>query len=691
MRASIQRVKYNPLFLGLSLLAGTLRLLAVEAPAETNAVFEPDMILIQRTYPAFPPGNKSRIAPTPVALQPPTTVLDLMAVAPNLGVFESSSGRTPGFSVRGLRDNNLGVGEPQVVMYVDDVPYADLYSRGVPLYGVATMRLGRGPQGTQFGASGPGGVLDIHTHDAGNVWHGQAAASYGSYDSTREQFALGGAVISNALFLDLSGMYFHREGFVRNLVTGKDGDTRETLAGRVKLRWAATPRLEFTLALSGHEFNDGLQPSVPLGSPNLYQVARTFDGYDNQNGYMQSLVAKYFGDTIKVTSITAHTGWREALYQDSDFQPADLLTTLLSRQQTQWSQEIRCESPEADAPWYWRAGAFYARQDFDTTLNTRINAYGVNQLSDQSNQGDNFAAFVHVRRQLTEHWELAAGVRYEIARRDSSGQQANPLLGPPVPSAGTANFASWQPNAEVTWKPDQITRVWLGVARGFMPGGYSFGAAPAPTGYAAAKSWHYELGGERELVSDQVSLRATAFYSQVDDYQVFQPSGYGTFTMLNAAHAHTVGGEAELLVKLPHDIALNLGGGLVSAKFDDFTSPVSGENFSGKTINLVPNYTLNASLTWTPGEHFFFQAGGQIVGPFWYDEVNSAEQEMYGLLNLRAGWNEKHWSVTVFAQNALDTTYTANAIHFNQPPTGSYFTVTPGQPAIIGIEVALRF
>ena len=671
--------------------AGMVTAKAAEAVAETNALTATDSILILRTLPAFPPGNESVIRKNPTALQPPTSVLDLMAVTPNLGVFQGPGGRTPEFSVRGLRDNNLGVGEPQVVMYLDDVPYDDVFSRGVPLYDVSRSKLFRGPQGTQFGASGSGGVLDIHTYNSDNVWQGKVSASYGSYNSTLEQFSAGGALLTNTLFLDLSGLYFYRDGFVKDTVSDRYADTRETFAGRVKLRWVVTPRLDFTLAMSGHKFNDGLQPGVPLGTPNLYQVSRTFDGYDNQDGNMESLVGKYAGEKVNVTTITAHTGWYEALYQDVDFQPADLLRTSLSRNQNQWSQEIRAESADEDGAWFWRAGAFFAHQDFGSAVGTRITSFAVTQGTDQINRGGNYALFAQLQRKLTEQWELSGGLRYELDHRHSTGQQINPLLGPPVNSSGMANFFSWQPNAALTWKPEKNTRVWASVARSFMPGGYSFSGAPGPTSYSAANSWHYELGAEQQLMTDKLSLRATAFYTAIDNYQDFQPTGFGSFTMLNATRAHTAGGEVELLASLTHDVVLNLGGGFVSAKFDDFISPTSGANYAGKTINFVPNYTVNTSLTWRPGDHFFFQAGGQIVGSFWYDEANSAKQEMYGLLNLRAGWQEKHWSVTVFAQNALDTSYVANAVHFNQPPAGSYFAVTPGEPAVFGVEASVRF
>jgi hypothetical protein len=77
------------------------------------------------------------------------------------------------------------------------------------------------------------------------------------------------------------------------------------------------------------------------------------------------------------------------------------------------------------------------------------------------------------------------------------------------------------------------------------------------------------------------------------------------------------------VAELTHDLRWSAGAGMVSAKFDTFTDPVSGANYDGKTINFVPAYTIDSSLLWQPGQHLFCQAGGQVVGAFWYDEANT--------------------------------------------------------------------
>ena len=147
-----------------------------------------------------------------------TSVRDLTAETPNLTVFGANDDRTPKFSIRGLRENSFGVGEPVIGMYVDDVPYFDLNSRDIPLYDVAGIQFARGEQGTLYGASGMGGVMNITTRQPGNDWHGSGTLSFGDYNAESYQIGAGGALIRDQLYLNLSGLYGFRDGYVHNLV-----------------------------------------------------------------------------------------------------------------------------------------------------------------------------------------------------------------------------------------------------------------------------------------------------------------------------------------------------------------------------------------------------------------------------------------------------------------------------------------
>lgn len=640
-------------------------------------------------------AEPARLQPEVVAVRRANSVDNLTTMAPNFTLTQGTSDRQPQFNIRGLRDNNLAVGEAQGVVYLDDVPYDDILTRGMPLYGLDSVELYRGPQGTRFGSTGPGGVLDLHSHLPGDELHGSANASYGSWQTWQADAGLSGPILTNTLQAGVSGFYFNREGFVRNTTTGDYGDSRETFAGRAQLRWTPTDRLEFLFTASGYKFDDGLQAGSPLGQ-DPYTVSRNFDGYDRQQADVESLRATYLADGFRIVSISSHSGWRESLWQDSDYMPFDIAQTRFTRKMQQWREELRVESANETSPWHWRAGAFAGSKSLDTDQTTSFTQpFPADQGAIQNNEDRKYALFGEATREIGDQFELTGGVRFETVSREASGVQTLTSGGFPIQlpvySSGSESFNSVQPRAELAWKPGTQSRVWLGVGRGFQPGGFVFNAAPAPTSYTDSDSWHYELGAGIVSADGKYSGRVTGFYNDMSDYQVFRPTGFGSFAMLNADRAHTVGAEIELSARPDEHWRFTFGGGFVSAKFDTFTDPNTLENFADKDINLVPAYTLDASVSWHPDEHWFAQVGGQVVGQFYFDEANTTKQSAYGLLNLRAGWQDKHWGVAFFARNALDKEYAATGFHFNQPGTGDFFVVTPGEPAVFGVELSARF
>lgn len=640
-----------------------------------------------------PSADVAPAAPGALDVRGTWSALSLNTLAPNLAAYQGTSDRQPQFSARGLRDNNLAVGEPQVVLYLDDVPYDDIMSRGVALYGLDSVEFRRGPQGTRFGSSAPGGTLDLHTHAPEDAWQGAAAASYSSWQTWRAEVSAGGAIITNTLNLSVAGLYFNREGFVRNLTTGDYGDSRETLAGRVKLHWTPTDRLDVLTTVSAYRYNDGLQPGSPLGT-DLYTVARNFDGYDDQTGHTESIRIRYGTDAFDIVSISSFTGWSEKLLADSDYSPFPIASTTLDREVKQWTQEVRVESMAA-ALMRWQAGGFFAAKSFDTDLATDLTQpFPLTQGSIQNNDDRKYALFGEATRDLGEKFEATAGVRLEYISRDAAGEQTVTSGGfpiqPPVIQSESESFRSVQPRAELAWKVCERARLWLGASRGFQPGGFTLNAAPAPTAYDDSDSWHFELGGSQSSVSGKRNVRASVFYNTIRDYQVFRPTGFGNFGMLNADRAHTAGAEMEASYQPNSHWRISLGGGFVSAKFDEFTDPNTSAVYDDNDINLVPDYTLDATVIWQPDAHWFVSANTQLVGSVWWDEANTTKQGAYGLLNLRAGWQAGHWGVAAFGRNVLDQEYAATAFQFNQPPAGVFFVGTPGEPAVFGIELFAR-
>ena len=658
----------------------------------------PPVIVVGKSPPPPLPRGTTVIADEALAARTLSSVTELSALAPNFGAFTGGNDRTPHFTVRGLRENDFEVGTPLVALYVDDVPYDQFFTRSVPLFDLDTIELSPGPQGTRFGASSSGGVLNIHTVQPDQTGRGNFSLRYGNYNSLRLEGALGGAVVSNILFLDVSGLFSRRDGFIFNTATRRYADTRETMAGRGVLRWKPVSALDLALTVRGHRFNDGLEAGVPLGQQDFFTVSRNKDGSDDKRGDTESLRATWSGESVKIMSVTSHSRFRQSLLQDSDFQPVEISTASVEQSARVWTQELRVQSQDDDSNWRWSGGAYFSDYDLDSASVSTFSLGPVPQTyaNRQDDHGRNYAVFGKATAALGKKLELTAGLRFEYDTRESVGRLADELSGGRgtpllVGQRGGDHFNALQPRVEAAWKFSRTTRAWISAARGFQPGDFNFFNGTSQAEYKAADAWHYELGGRSSFAGGKIAATATAFYNDLYDHQVFRPTGFGTFVMLNAARAHAVGADCSLEFFPADDWNFWLRGGYVSAVFDDFTDPISGSDYAGKNLSFVPQYTVELGGAWRTRAGWFAQAAARIIGDYTFDEGNTAGQGAYALVDLRAGYEKGHWGCSIFVRNALDTHYTANALHFAQPVTGSYFVGIPGEPAMFGFELSARF
>ena len=209
-----------------------------------------------------------------------TSVRDLTAQIPNLSVFDGNTQQTPKFSIRGFRENNFGAGEPVVGLYVDGVPYFDMNSRGLALYDAREIQFVRGDQGTLYGASGVGGVINVLTVQPQNQTHGYAEASYANYNAQNYQIGIGGPIVTNKLFFSVNGLDTARLGYVYNNFLHDQADGQNSIGLRGVLRWTPSDPWEIALSADAGREDSGFVPTYLPGSDlSPYNVSRNINGY----------------------------------------------------------------------------------------------------------------------------------------------------------------------------------------------------------------------------------------------------------------------------------------------------------------------------------------------------------------------------------------------------------------------------
>ncbi len=689
-------------------LAGLISIAAVRLAAAAPAILEEPPVVMS---PITVYGGDYRVLPGAASLNVLTsepvqggalaTTRDLSALAPNFVTLDGNNNRMPRFSVRGLRENNFVTGDAVVGLYLDDVPYADLYSRSLALLDVESIEFIRGPQGTLYGASGPGGVLNITGHQPSNLWQGRARFTYGSYNQQAYDATLSGPIVTDQLAFGFSGLYSQRDGFVRNLLDGGRLDDQETLAGRVQLRWTPAEPWELSLYASAQCFNDGFVPTYLAGSDqDFFHVRRDFVGHVDTKSWNLAFKAAWHNDAVKVTSVTSYRDWRQDLAQDFDFSANALGATVgvFQPELRQWTEEVRVHSLDQDAPLKWNAGLYFAAADTETDSGRTIDVFFLDSsMTHAELEARTYAIFGEATYSVREKLDFVAGLRLTGDQRDMtrsrSGVDVLGGTGPfqTGPFSVDDTFGAVQPKLGLAYHFQPECMWYATASAGYQSGGFNVSNdAAAQSGFDPARSWHFETGVRTLWAEGRLELNAALFYTRTEDYQVYRLSLRDPTQawLLNAARASSWGAETEVLVRPTKDLTLSLLAGYTTAEFDRFYDSQNNQSFDGNEINFVPEFTATLAAEYQIWKGLYARAEVVGVGKYYLDEANSAAQDAYALLNARVGYRYENFEIFAFGRNLSNEEYASNALDFRpfSDPVRQ-----PGDPLCLGVGVSAEF
>ncbi|MEM8921245.1 MAG: TonB-dependent receptor plug domain-containing protein, partial [Pseudomonadota bacterium] len=134
------------------------------------------------------------------------SIVDLQNVAPSVQIGRSDFGVT--INVRGVTTTDqTSKGDQGIAFNVDGVTIGRPREMGTAFFDVARIEVLRGPQGTLYGKSTTGGVINVVTNRPSQEFGGSVDLEYGDYDTKRvegainipvtDQFAVRGAVAYN--------------------------------------------------------------------------------------------------------------------------------------------------------------------------------------------------------------------------------------------------------------------------------------------------------------------------------------------------------------------------------------------------------------------------------------------------------------------------------------------------------------
>ncbi|UVO55128.1 TonB-dependent receptor [Sphingomonas sp. SUN039] len=337
----------------------------------------------------------------------------LNQLSPSLLVSSTSSeAGAGGARIRGIGTvgDNPGL-ESSVATFVDGV-YRNRAGVGLTELGaVDRIEVLRGPQGTLFGRNASAGLISVITKKPEFNFGAEAEATYGSYNTIR----VGGGItgpLGETVAARLDGIYFKRDGFLTDVVSGRkiNGRDRYLLRGQLLFQ----PNDDFSIRLIG-DYSDRKEeccgatylPAQNLtraadgtlvSSPNsIAGIERALGGIISDNtfarttaltpgvGYQGNVrdagvsaeINWKFGDAT-LTSITAYRDWKLVRGQDADFNNLDILKRLNNGGATQsfktFTQELRLQGSAFGDKLDWLVGAYFANEKLNLTDNLTYGA-----------------------------------------------------------------------------------------------------------------------------------------------------------------------------------------------------------------------------------------------------------------------------------------------------------------------------
>jgi len=671
------------------------------------------------------------------------TLLSYFSSVPGLQI-QPSADSIMNISLRGISASTLGIQvNPTVAITIDGIPFTASSSLGqgslvpdIDPGDLARIEVLRGPQGTLYGASAVGGLINYVTVDPSTTdYSGRLEAGVSDvYNGSEPGRNFRGAInipISSSLAVRVSAFTRRDPGYIDDPALGIDGvNASNTSGGRIAALWRLSDALTLKLAAlyessKGNGLSDinvptaGFARTLGLGDLQQNYAPNTGKFEHITQAYNATLTAKIGG--IDLTSISGYNQFHtNYLYDYTDFfadytnhqyQTPDSLTHS-SYTIKKFDQEIHLSFswPEkAD----WLLGGFYTHEDstleaYDFAENPTIGVPvpgGVYFFEDAPSTYYEYAAFGDLTYHITHRFDVQIGAR-ESHNNVTSGTFFNGSLVGNV--ATTSNLESSGNAFTYLVTPEfhvsDDTMVYARFASGYRPGGPNSvpasalcGGCVVPNKYNPDTTYNYELGAKGNFLDHRLTFDVSLYHIDWKDTQIIvsTPNGLASY-YANAAQSKSQGLELSLTAR-PAD-GLTLAGwvtwgesvltknlpassGLVGAPGDRLPNST---RLSGN-VSLDEELPLSAKIRGFVGGEVSFV--GDRLGNFQAAGAARPDFPAYTKFDLHAGAKYESWKANIYVDNVADRRGYLSSIANGGSPYAIYII----QPRTIGLNVVRMF
>src|SRR5579859_7149907 len=310
----------------------------------------------------------------------------LAAQEPSLS-FTQAGSEGSYLTIRGVSSHDVTeIGDPAVPVVVDGFTTIRPYTLTSVLYDVDRIEVLRGPQGTLYGRSATGGLINVSTKRPDNSFSVGGYVETGDF-SMINTFGWLNIPLNNTFQVRVSATSRRHDGYVNapssDGVEGQRGDDEDSRSARFQLAFSPNDVFNGWLMyqithIGGAGFVNKFIPFIPAApTGNMYHgqigvgSVSSFPLYGSASQDIDDKVVKWqfvYSGLPAGISITAIGGYDNLEFKHHAPAPTILgvpLTTALEGEQNEFpktiNQEIRVASDSA-GPFIWQAGLYYFQE-----------------------------------------------------------------------------------------------------------------------------------------------------------------------------------------------------------------------------------------------------------------------------------------------------------------------------------------
>ena len=365
-------------------------------------------------------------------------VQDLQVFVPDL-VFTTNTAFGQPY-IRGVGSDLLTPGaESSIATFVDGVYQPRSALSIQDFFDIERVEIVKGPQGVLFGRNAVGGAINIYNQAPEDSTNSRISATYGNYDKVRLEGATNLSIKEDKAALRFSGLYAKRDGYTKNVVSGRRINDEDQFAIRGQFRLTPSENSEWLLRAhySNEDSSRNTAPriNVALGEAiadnfGAIRPESTFETALDEESRIEvesggvSLDVDWSFRDVTLRSITAYQKSDLAVNLDLDVSQLPFSTNKPRQKANTFSQELLLSSSNTRA-FQWLVGGFYLKEDAEQQLNVLLDfpvvsgaPSGIVDSPGGSVDTEAYGLFANGRFEFTERWALSAGVRFSKDKRN---------------------------------------------------------------------------------------------------------------------------------------------------------------------------------------------------------------------------------------------------------------------------------